>query len=85
MPAENATVATTAPENPEHSAPQGGHPRSLTRTLFGIWTWLEVTVVAAVTFFIAAGVKALTWPFDRRGLLPGHIVRIGSAMTVKLN
>ncbi|MDX2052467.1 MAG: lysophospholipid acyltransferase family protein [Polyangiaceae bacterium] len=55
------------------------------RTPLSIWLWLEIAVVSILAFLFSSLALVLFYPFDRRRIIAGHIVRLGSVSAVKLN
>ena len=55
------------------------------RTLFSIWSWLVLAVVAVGGFFLAVPLAIITRPFDRRRGVPGRFLRLLGVVIAKLN
>ncbi len=52
-------------------------------TLLAIWTWFALTVVSAIGFTITALTRLFIWPFDRRRIITGRMIRFTAVVIVK--
>lgn len=54
------------------------------RAILSLWTWLEITLVTVLGFFVQLVLFCLTAPFDRRRYVAGRFLRLMAMTCVKL-